>query len=211
MAPSTGWYDAHAPDLVGRYEAVNPAGLHNWLRVLLPDAPGTVLDIGAGSGRDAGWFSAQGYDVVAVEPSSGMRSEGQRLHPDPRIRWINDQLPDLSILGPLAISFDVVMLTAVWQHVPPSQRDRAFRKIAALVRSGGLLAISLTERAFSGGERDVPGVLGRDRAPRPEPRLRRREGSATRQQGGVMSRGRALRFGCRMMAPARFRCSAMSS
>jgi hypothetical protein len=67
----------------------------------------------------------------------------RRLHPDPRIRWINDQLPELSILGPLAISFDVVMLTAVWQHVPPSQRDRAFRKVTALVRSGGLLAISL--------------------------------------------------------------------
>jgi SAM-dependent methyltransferase len=72
-----------------------------------------------------------------------MRSEGQRLHPDPRIRWISDQLPELSVLGQLAISFDLVMMAAVWQHVPPSQRDRAFRKLAALVRSGGLLAISL--------------------------------------------------------------------
>jgi hypothetical protein len=26
MAHSTGWYDTHAPDLVGRYEAVDPAG-----------------------------------------------------------------------------------------------------------------------------------------------------------------------------------------
>ena len=49
----------------------------------------------------------------------------------------------LGVVGPMAISFDVVMLTAVWQHVPPSQRDRAFRKVAALVRSGGLLAINL--------------------------------------------------------------------
>ena len=31
MAHSTGWYDAHAPDLVGRYEAVDPATLHSWL------------------------------------------------------------------------------------------------------------------------------------------------------------------------------------
>jgi hypothetical protein len=72
-----------------------------------------------------------------------MRSEGQRRHPDPRSRWINDQLPELSAVGPLAITFDVVMVTAVWQHVPPSQRDRAFRKLTGLVRSGGLLAISL--------------------------------------------------------------------
>jgi SAM-dependent methyltransferase len=120
VASATGWYDAHAPDLVGRYEAVNPAALHGWLKGLLPDAPGTVLDIGAGSGRDAGWFSAQGYDVIAVEPSTEMRSEGERLHPDPRIRWINDELPELSVLSPMAISFDVVILSAVWQHVPPS-------------------------------------------------------------------------------------------
>src|SRR3954462_10937019 len=143
MAQLTGSYDAHAPDLVRRYEAVDPAALHSWLKGLLPDAPGTVLDIGAGSGRDAAWFSAQGNDVIAVEPSNGMRSEGQRLHPNPRIRWIDDQLPDLSILGPMAIGFDLVMFSAVWQHVPPSQRERAFRKIAALVRSGGLLAITL--------------------------------------------------------------------
>jgi SAM-dependent methyltransferase len=156
MAHSTGWYDAHAPDLVGRYEAVDPASLHDWLGGILPNVRGAVLDIGAGSGRDAAWFSAQGYDVIAVEPSSGMRSEGQRLHPDPRIRWIDDQLPELTILGPLAISFDVVMMTAVWQHLPPSQRDRAFRKIAALVRAGGLLAISLRSGASPAGSEMHP-------------------------------------------------------
>src|SRR3954453_23353494 len=115
MAPSTGWYDAHAADLIRRYEGINPAALHSWLKGLLPEVPGTVLDIGAGSGRDAAWFSAQGYDVIAVEPSSGMRLEGQRLHPEPRIHWIDDQLPDLSILGSMAIGFDPVMLSAVWQ------------------------------------------------------------------------------------------------
>jgi hypothetical protein len=31
----------------------------------------------------------------------------------------------------------------VWQHVAPSDRERAFRKLAGLVRSGGLLALSL--------------------------------------------------------------------
>jgi hypothetical protein len=46
-------------------------------------------------------------------------------------------------MGPLAITFDVVMLTAVWQHVPPSQRDPAFRKLAGWSGFGGLLAISL--------------------------------------------------------------------
>src|SRR3954462_466209 len=133
MAQLTGWYDAHAPDLVRRYEGVNPAALHSWLKGLLPGAPGTVLDIGSGSGRNAAWFSEQGYDVIAVEPSNGMRSEGQRLRPEPRIRWIDDQPPDLTILGPMAISFErsarsvdrLSLVTA--QHRNPMRSERLAR------------------------------------------------------------------------------------
>jgi SAM-dependent methyltransferase len=141
--PSTGWYDAHAAELVRRYELVDPSNLHSWLTGLLHVTPGTVLDIGAGSGRDATWFASQGHDVVAVEPSTAMRSEGERLHPDPRIRWVDDRLPDLSETSQLGISFDLVLLSGVWQHVAPGHRERAFRKIAGVVKSGGLLAISL--------------------------------------------------------------------
>jgi SAM-dependent methyltransferase len=138
-----GWYDAHAPDLIRRYEAVDPARLHGWLAGLVPATPGTVLDIGAGTGRDAAWFARHGHDVIAVEPSDSMRAEAQRLHADPRVRWMDDQLPELSVLGRLGISFDLVMLNAVWQHVAPSDRERAFRKMARFVKSGGLLTITL--------------------------------------------------------------------
>ena len=91
MSHSVGWYDAHALELIGRYEAIDPAKLHDWLLGLVPATPGTVLDIGAGTGRDAAWFARQGHDVIAVEPSGSMRTEGQRLHADPRVRWIRHQ------------------------------------------------------------------------------------------------------------------------
>jgi protein-L-isoaspartate O-methyltransferase len=70
MSHSVGWYEAHAPKLVGLYEAIDPAKLHSWLLGLAPTAPGAVLDIGAGTGRDAAWFARQGHDVIAVEPSN---------------------------------------------------------------------------------------------------------------------------------------------
>ena len=141
MAQSSSWYDAHAVDLVHRYELIDPANVYGWLAGLLSDAPGTLLDVGAGSGRDAAWFAAQGHDVVAVEPSSAMRSEGQHRHP--RVRWLVDELPELGRTAQLGISFDVVLLSAVWQHVAPTHRERAFRKLAQLVKSGGLLVVSL--------------------------------------------------------------------
>jgi len=137
VAGASGWYDAHAPDLVRRYEAINPANLYSWLSGLLPNEPCTVLDIGAGSGRDAGWFAAQGYDVVAVEPSTRMRSEAERLHPDPRIRWINDQLPDLTVVGPLAISFDVVMLSIKPTETPQLAADKKKLILSAYHVPGG--------------------------------------------------------------------------
>ena len=129
MSSSVSWYNAHAPELIGRYEAIDPAKLHGWLLGLVPATPGTVLDIGAGTGRDAAWFAQQGHDVIVVEPSGNMRAEGQRLHADTRVRWIDDQLPELSALGRLGISFDLVMINAVWQHVAPPDREWAFRKM----------------------------------------------------------------------------------
>ncbi len=78
MAQSSSWYDAHAADLVHRYELIDPTIVYGWLSGLLSDTPGTVLDVGAGSGRDAAWFAAQGHDVVAVEPSSLSRLRPHR-------------------------------------------------------------------------------------------------------------------------------------
>jgi transposase len=35
--------------------------------------------------------AAAGHEVVAIEPSSGMRAEAARLHPSPRIRWMSER------------------------------------------------------------------------------------------------------------------------
>lgn len=40
------------------------------------------------------------------------------------------------------LSFDLVLASAVWQHVAPGQRARAFRKLASVLKPGGLLALT---------------------------------------------------------------------
>ena len=67
--------------------------MHAWLAGLLPTAPALMLDIGAGSGRDAAWLAAAGHQMLAVEPAAALRQHGQRLHPDERICWLDDRPP----------------------------------------------------------------------------------------------------------------------
>jgi SAM-dependent methyltransferase len=55
---SPGWYEDNAASVVPVYEAIDPAALHGWLPDLLP---ATILDVGAGSGRDAAWLSRFGW------------------------------------------------------------------------------------------------------------------------------------------------------
>ena len=137
------WYDVNAGLVAARYERVAAGAVHGWLEDLLPKAPAPVLDIGAGTGRDAAWLASKGFDVVAAEPSSSMRTAGAAAHPEAAFRWIDDRLPSLAAVTRSGLSFDLILLNAVWMHLPEGERPRAFRKMINLLKPGGLLIISL--------------------------------------------------------------------
>ena len=142
-ADPVSWYDRHAGEVAPTYEALPPSDLHRWLDGLVPAAPALVLDVGAGTGRDAAWLAGLGHDVVAVEPSAAMRAEAARLHPGLGICWINDRMPDLSATTKSQLRFDLILVSAVWMHLAPDARPRALRKLANLLKPGGLLAMTL--------------------------------------------------------------------
>lgn len=150
-------YASAAPTLIDRFEAVAPQQLYAPLADLLPRSPVRVADIGAGTGRDAAWFADLGHAVLAVEPVAELRAAGLRLHPSPRIVWLDDRLPELAALrtrGP----FDLVTLCAVWHHLDAEARRIAILGLAAIVAPGGLLIVSL---------RHGPELLGRPVFPVP--------------------------------------------
>ncbi|UHC17813.1 methyltransferase domain-containing protein [Methylobacterium currus] len=137
-------YDRGAAAFTARYEAVSAGALWGRLQNLLPSGAGRLaLDVGAGSGRDAAWLVGLGFEVVAAEPAAGMRAEGRRLHPE--LRWIDDRLPALTAVHRLGLSYDLVLLSAVWMHLPPGERPRAFRKLATLLKPGGVLILTLRD------------------------------------------------------------------
>ena len=57
-------YDANAPTLAPGYEDLPFEEVHASVLDLLPDAGACVLDMGAGTGRDAAWFAANGYSEL---------------------------------------------------------------------------------------------------------------------------------------------------
>ncbi|MFC7476157.1 methyltransferase [Dankookia sp. GCM10030260] len=146
--PSRGWdtitpYHRGFEEFAEAYEAFGFAEIHAGALPFLPVRPGLMLDVGAGSGRDADWFAARGWEVVAVEPAAALRQEAARLHPSPRIRWVDDRLPALAALHRLGLGFDLVWLSGVWMHIPPEDRARAMRKLATLLKPGGRLVLTL--------------------------------------------------------------------
>ena len=128
---------------------------HAQRRVMLPFplAPARVLDIGAGTGRDAAGFAALGHSVVAVEPTVAFRVKAMELHPSPRIEWVDDGLPELATIARRGAVFDLVMLTAVWMHLDVAPAPRALPVVAGLVAPGGKMMLTQRHGPIPPGRR----------------------------------------------------------
>ena len=146
-------YGETAAERVKQYESIPFAHVHRHMMHLFPTMPSRVIDIGAGTGRDAAGFADLGHAVTAVEPTPELRAEAQRLHPHPAITWIDDSLPDLDRVHALGERYDLVMLTAVWMHLDQAQRERAMARVAPLMQPGGMMALSLRHGPVPAGRR----------------------------------------------------------
>ena len=145
MTEHGGWYETHAAEAAARYESVAAEQINAWLLDLLPKRRAIVLDVGAGSGRDTAWLTSLGHEVVAVDRSPAMRAQARVRHPDAGMQYLVDRLPDLTKTFRTGISFDFILVNAVWMHVAPSDRKRAFRKLITLLKPGGVIAFTLRE------------------------------------------------------------------
>ena len=146
-------YAEEAPELLKRYESISFADAHSPVLHLIPPAPCRILDIGAGTGRDAAGFAALGHSVVAVEPTEELRRGAMLLHSSPMIEWLDDSLPNLAAVRARKEEFDLVMLTAVWMHLDEAQRQLAMSNISTLVRNGGIVIMSLRHGPIPPGRR----------------------------------------------------------
>ncbi|MFJ3880572.1 class I SAM-dependent methyltransferase [Streptomyces sp. NPDC090077] len=148
---STAGYAEAAEELAVQYEGVTFEEVHREVLHLFPDRPGAVLDVGAGSGRDAAALAARGHRVVAAEPTAELRAVGTRIHAGRGIEWVDDALPGLP--GLEARRFGLILLTAVWMHLDEGERAASMARLAGLLEGGGRVVLSLRHGPVPAGRR----------------------------------------------------------
>lgn len=144
MNPTITTYNQQAEAFNRQYLSTTAEEVHSsWTHSTIKAEGGQALDVGAGVGRDAKWLAENGYEVVAVEPAEELRKLGEALTKNLPVFWLDDSLPALTKIFELEMRFDLILLSAVWMHVPKSDRERAFRKLANLLKPGGEMVITL--------------------------------------------------------------------
>ncbi|WP_207476351.1 class I SAM-dependent methyltransferase [Arenibaculum pallidiluteum] len=146
-------YAENADALAEQYESVTFEEVHRDTLHLIPLPPARIVDIGAGSGRDAAALARMGHAVLAVEPTPELLLHGQRIHGDLPIEWLGDGLPELSRVRACGERFDAVLLTAVWMHLDARERAVAMEAIAGLLAPSGVVVMSLRHGPVPAGRR----------------------------------------------------------
>ena len=141
-------YDRVASDyLEGR--TLPAEGLAPWRDAIVPWVPAgaagrwPVLDLGAGTGQFvaaiAGWF---GVEVVAVEPSGGMRAQAARAFAHPGVRWVAGVAERLPLRDRTCA---MAWVSTVVHHL--DDLDAAAAELHRVLRPGGPV---LVRQAFPG-------------------------------------------------------------
>ena len=156
------FYNENSHELAQQYLSKSFDQVHqSWSQfvpAIIKNPHARILDIGAGSGRDAKHVAElavkehgtnNNIQVFAVEPANLLAELGARQTKSLNVKWLTDSLPALTVLTKQEVSFDLILLSAVWMHIPTTDRARSIGKLANLLKPGGKLVITLRHSSCS--------------------------------------------------------------
>ncbi|WP_255509326.1 bifunctional 2-polyprenyl-6-hydroxyphenol methylase/3-demethylubiquinol 3-O-methyltransferase UbiG [Hahella sp. KA22] len=138
---STDFYNLNSEQLFHQYQSLSFEQVHAAWLDYLPATPGRALDVGAGSGRDAGWLANNGWSVTAIEPSDKLLAKAIARHSESQIQWLSDTLPDLERLQE-SNSYHLILVSAVWMHLTPAQQTQSLQRLRRLQAPDGVIVIT---------------------------------------------------------------------
>ena len=120
------------------YERGRPSYPVEAIDWLVPAHATRVADVGAGTGKLSRQLRDRGLDVIAVEPSAGMREQLRRAVPEvPVLGGTGEQIPLAEQ------SVDAVLVAQAWHWVDP---ERAVPEVARVLAPGGRLGLLWNRR-----------------------------------------------------------------
>lgn len=134
------YYEENAASLFDRYELVE-SGIAAYFQASFP-VGGTIVDIGAGSGRDTRKLLELGYDAYGVEPTEAFRNLAQSRHSVLNGRIWPGSLPHLL----LPYQADGLVCSAVFMHLPENQFFDALLSLRNALKIHGRLLISIPNK-----------------------------------------------------------------
>ena len=154
MSPN--FFNENAKELALQYLSKSFEEVHqSWCQffpAIIENPNARILDIGAGSGRDANYIAQlaalnhgeqDNTQVLAVAAENILAELGALQTTGLKVKWLTDSLSALSTITKQEVSFDLILLSAVWMHILVSDRARSIRKLANLLKPGAKLVISL--------------------------------------------------------------------
>jgi SAM-dependent methyltransferase len=129
-------YNRGAGELVARLDA---ASFDRYLSPFVRHLPraGTVLDLGCGGGRDLRWLVDHGFGAIGLDASSGMLAAAHERVPEAQL--IQAVLPEVPVSDS---SVDGVWSCAALLHLAPEELAETMRRVARVLRPGGILFVS---------------------------------------------------------------------
>jgi SAM-dependent methyltransferase len=140
-----------------RYTTAEPNGTaepNRFVAAILGDVPpGTALDLGAGTGRNAIWLAERGWRVRAVDFSAVAL---ERTHRTARRSGVSveTELADVTTYEPDPQSWDLVLMS--YLQLPTDQRHQLLDRASHWVAAGGLLLVIAHDRANIDGGHGGP-------------------------------------------------------
>lgn len=135
--------------------------LHKEFLKFIPTEESLILDLGAGTGRDAFEFTLKGHSVLAIEPLDEFRIAGKDLHKSKNLKWIDDSLPTLKKLTEYENQVDFALSSGVWHHLDEIEQEQAIKRVAELLKQNGIFALSLRNGPAGVGTHIFPTNLQR--------------------------------------------------
>lgn len=115
----------------------------------LAPPPGTVLDVGCGSGEPlARYFIERGYDVTGVDAVEEMLEMCRARFP--RMKWLQADMRRIDI----GMRFDLVIAWDSYFHLPPGDQRRMLHTFRRHTAPGGVVMFTsgVTEGEAIGGD-----------------------------------------------------------